>query len=156
MVIVSSMASLHSLDQDNWNDVQHDFLVMWCHWHQHHMNKYAPHIMHRCLTALLLWSTYRHNLTAHGSPTKKKTCSSYYKHYCQICAWNKYALHMLCTCNICKLPNVQIWENNISIYTLYELTAINSVTSSTAIHTFHITGICPWTKMSATSHMYVP
>ena len=29
------MAPLHSLGQDNQNEVQHYFLVMWHHWHQH-------------------------------------------------------------------------------------------------------------------------
>ena len=33
----SSITPLHSLGQDNWNDMLHDFLVMWCHWHWCHM-----------------------------------------------------------------------------------------------------------------------
>ena len=32
MTVVLSMTSLHSLCQDIWNDVQHDFLVIWCQW----------------------------------------------------------------------------------------------------------------------------
>ena len=30
----SSRALLHSLHQDDQNEVQHDFLVMWCDWYQ--------------------------------------------------------------------------------------------------------------------------
>ena len=33
--LASRMASLQSLNQDNWNEMQHDSLVMWCHWHWH-------------------------------------------------------------------------------------------------------------------------
>ena len=42
------------------------------------------------------------------------------------------------------------------IYISYELNAINNVTSNTAIHTSHITDICPWTNRPATLHIYVP
>ena len=33
--MAKSVATLHSLGQDNQNKVQHDFSVMWHHWHKH-------------------------------------------------------------------------------------------------------------------------
>ena len=42
--------------------------------------------------------------------------------------------------------------NCVSIYISYEFNVINYVTTSTDIHTFHITGICNWTNMPATSY----
>ena len=33
MLMVSSMASFHSSCQNDWNEVQHCFLVICCHWH---------------------------------------------------------------------------------------------------------------------------
>ena len=59
-------------------------------------------------------------------------------------------------CHICKIVNVQISHNYFSIYTSYEFTAINNVTRSTGILTFHIIGICPWTNMLAILHIHVP
>ena len=41
-------------------------------------------------------------------------------------------------CPTCQIVNVQIWDSYISIYTSYTLNAINNVTRSTDIHTFHI------------------
>ena len=43
----------------------------------------------------------------------------------------------------------------LSLYISYEINAINNVTRSTGIHTFPITGICPWTNMPATWHRYI-
>ena len=45
-------------------------------------------------------------------------------------------------------------EKTMSIYDLNEPNAINNVTSSTNIHTFHIISICPWTNMPMKSHIY--
>ena len=39
--------------------------------------------------------------------------------------------------------------------TSYELIAMNNVIRSTDVHTLHITGICPWTNMPGTLHIYV-
>ena len=39
-------------------------------------------------------------------------------------------------CHTCQLLHVQISDISVSIYTSYELTAINNVTKSTAIHNF--------------------
>ena len=43
-----------------------------------------------------------------------------------------------------------------AVGTSYSLTAINSVTRSTAIHTFHNIGICLWINMPVTSPKYIP
>ena len=79
----------------------------------------------------------------------------------------QYLLHMLSLymgqqqicisiCNIYNLVQVHIWHNYFSTNTSYELNTINNVTRSTAIHTFHIIGICPWTNMPAPLHINVP
>ena len=47
-------------------------------------------------------------------------------------------------------------DNYVSIFTLYELTAMNNIITNTAIHTFHIIGKCPWINMSITLYIYVP
>ena len=38
LLIQNKMAPLHSLGQDNLNEVQHDILVTWCHWQCHQCN----------------------------------------------------------------------------------------------------------------------
>ena len=50
-------------------------------------------------------------------------------------------------CSISTLVYVQIGDNCISIYVSHELTAMKSVTKSTAICTFHIIVIYPRTNM---------
>ena len=62
--------------------------------------------------------------------------------------------HRYATCQF--FIHVQISDNYVSIYTSHEFTTINNVNRSTGIHTFHITGICPWTNMPATLYIYVP
>ena len=52
------------------------------------------------------------------------------------------ATNILLKCHICQLLHVQIYDNYVSISTSYE-NAINSVTMTTGMHTFHNTGICP-------------
>ena len=44
MPMMSSMAPFHLLGQDNQNEMQHDYLVKSCHWHQHqyHVMPVAP------------------------------------------------------------------------------------------------------------------
>ena len=114
-----------------------------------------PVSLHICPTALLLWSTYRPHITVH---TSQKICNRYSINYCQICAWHNHGPQIPHICNTCQLVHALIWGNfvNIYIYTSYELTIINSATRCTAIHVFHFIGICPWTNMPATSHIYVP
>ena len=46
-------------------------------------------------------------------------------------------------CHICQLLHAQIWDHSVQIYISYELTAMNNVIRSNAIHAFHITGRCP-------------
>ena len=54
------------------------------------------------------------------------------------------------TCHVCHSLHVYV-----NVYNSYELNAINIVTRSTGIHTFHITDICPWTNMGTTLYIYV-
>ena len=54
-------------------------------------------------------------------------------------------------CQMCQLLYVHILGNQFSIYTLCELTAINNVTMSTGIHTFHITG-----QICSSNPIYMP
>ena len=87
--------------------------------------------------------TYRTNIFAY-------TCQNI--SYCNICftsdyhiwACNKYASQILYICYRCKLVHGYM-NRNVSINTSYEPTAIDNVTRSTGIHTFHITDICLWT-----------
>ena len=62
----SSVEPLHSLGQDDWNAVQHDFLVMRCHWHRitwcwwhHQWHDYIPKVnilKMRCnMSFLVMW-----------------------------------------------------------------------------------------------------
>ena len=46
-------------------------------------------------------------------------------------------------CHIWQLVHVQIWDDCVILYALYELSASNNVTRSICIHTFHIIGMCP-------------
>ena len=43
-------------------------------------------------------------------------------------------------CHKCKLVQVLIWHNYVSIYSSYKPTAINNITISTGIYSFHING----------------
>ena len=61
-------------------------------------------------------------------------------------------INMPLKCHICQLDLVHISDNYVSIFTLYELTAINNVTIHNDMHTFHIIGICPPDKMFSISH----
>ena len=73
----------------------------------------------------------------------KTNYNSYLPYYCHICASNKYAPKMLHISHIWKLVHMHIGINYVSIYVSYELTAINSMTTCTGIHSLHITMICP-------------
>ena len=70
--------------------------------------------------------------------------------------YNKYVPQLPKVCHICKLCSCKIQDYVRVYHTSYELNAINNVTRSSGIHTFHITGLCPWTNMPATLHNYVP
>ena len=48
---------------------------------------------------------------------------------------------------------MQIWDNYVSISTWYKLNAMENVTSTTGVHTFHIIGICLSANMPATLHI---
>ena len=64
-------------------------------------------------------------------------CNNYFTHYCQICARNKYSPDM----SHMQISYVQKLDNYVNLYTSYELTVVNSVTRSTAIHILYITDI---------------
>ena len=68
---------------------------------------------------------------------------------------NKYAPQMLYISHICQIIHVHM-NNYVNIYASCGPIAMNSVMGKTCIHTFHIIGICPWTNMTPTSHIYVP
>ena len=77
------------------------------------LNKYASNIKHTYATALLLWSTYRPDITARSKIQQSATATP---HIIAKCARNKYSPLMLHLCHICKLPVVQIWDNCSYIY----------------------------------------
>ena len=62
---------------------------------------------------------------------------------------NEWANEQICPSNATYISHyfmcIQETAKSIYIYISYELTAMNSVTMSTAIHIFHIVGTCPWT-----------
>ena len=59
-------------------------------------------------------------------------------------------------CHIFQLLPVQVWNNYVSIYTSYELIAVNSPFRGTAIHTFPLLTKGPDWNMPAILHIYVP
>ena len=101
-----------------------------------------PHIrfMFNCTTTVVYIQTTKYKFIYHDI---------------SICANNKYDHQMPYISQISLLLNVQIGDNCVSIYTSFELSAINNVTRGTGIHTFHNTDICSWTNMPATLHKYV-
>ena len=54
-------------------------------------------------------------------------------------------------CHICKLLHAQISGNYVNYS--YRLNAVNSVTISTGIHTFHSTCICCWINVCHIAHI---
>ena len=101
-----------------------------------HLNKYASHIKCICATTLLLWYTYRPHFTAHKSHPKQSATGIPH-----IIAQYVPETNMPYQHHIGQLLHVQISNNYVSVYTSYELTASNIVTSSITIPTFHIIGI---------------
>ena len=108
------------------------------------LNKYTCHIMYVCPTLLILYSTCRYYITVHISQSRTINCNFYLTSYIHTCAKNIPQMPFIC--HICQLLHMHIWYNYVSIYTSYELNAINNVNSSTGIHTLHIGGICPMNK----------
>ena len=121
-----------------------------------HILPYAPKQigLWHC-TYMYHWTTtVAHKKTSHTSKNKQTATSIY--HVTAMCAPTVICPSMPHLCQICKSVHVQIWGNYVSIYTSYELHAVNNVIRNTGIHIFHITGIYPWTNMPATMHIYVP
>ena len=81
--------------------------------------------------------------------------NTYFTCYSHVYARNWFASQKPYIGQICSLVYVQIWDYNVNIYVSYELTAVNSIRSTT-LHIFKINGIYPWINMSATLHVYVP
>ena len=134
-----------------WNDCNQQCDLKHCYTFHHigiclWINKYASNITHICPTALLLWSTYRPQITGHIDPPRK--LFNYHTTAIYVPTTN-----MSFKCHICKLVHVQIGDNYVSICASYELNAINNFTR-TDIHTFQITGICSWADMPPTLDMY--
>ena len=74
MPMVASMASLHSLNQNNWNEVHHDFWSCdtigtsmrwyWQHCQWNHYISYARVIEMRCNMTLIVWCHWhQHHMT---------------------------------------------------------------------------------------------
>ena len=50
LLMASSIAPFHSLCQNDWNEVQPDCLVMYCHWHWHKQHVIPLHCQyHHCI-----------------------------------------------------------------------------------------------------------
>ena len=118
-------------------------------WHML-LNKCACDTGHIYPTALLLWSSYRPHITVYTSTKIETTmCNRYSKHYCQICVRNKYAPQMS-HMQISSCSDVR----QLCQYLHHAWTSINIVARNIAIHSFHLIGICPWTNIHATCHMF--
>ena len=89
-------------------------------------------------------------------PVKNNKLNIHLQCYNHIPANNKYPLKCHRFATYANSFMVHTWDYYVSIYTSYELDAINNMTRSTNIYTFQITSICPWTYMHATLHKYVP
>ena len=76
-------------------------------------------------------------------------CTDYLSWYKQLHSNNKYAPQMS---HVCQLLHLQIWDNYVSLSTLYELNAINNVTMTTGMHTFNTACI----YINQTTAKYVP
>ena len=70
MLMASSMAQFHSLCQNDWNGVQHNFLIMGCHWHCH-----RQHVMLIALSIALFhllgqddWNEVKHDFSNYVLP----------------------------------------------------------------------------------------
>ena len=138
---------------------QYQYLI-WTHCNQQ-CNQKLLHTLH--ITGICPWTIFLPQCIymSHYSTTvvyiqkahitKSKNCNFSLPCYCHICANNKYSPEMSHICHKWKLVHVNIWGIYVSIYTSYELTTINNVTTNTTIHILHIIGICPWTNIPATA-----
>ena len=113
------------------------------------------HTVHLCTIALPLSSTYRPHSTLHVG--YKIINSISYGPCCHhISASNKYAPQIPYICCICQVVYLQITDSYVSIYTSYDLTTVNNVSTSTGIFTLQIISICLRTNMPGTSQIYMP
>ena len=115
-------------------DQEHRCTYISHYWHMP-FTRYACDYVHICPTVLLLWSTYRPNwLYVEVQKKKFATGTPQIAKYVpetnmplKCHRYATYSYYFMC-----------------SIYKSYELTAINSVISSTVICEFHIFGIYTW------------
>ena len=72
-----------------------------------------------------------------------------------------YMWQQVCSSNVIGMWHITDYfrypyETAMSVYTSYQLKAINSVTTCTGIHRFQINNTCSWANMPAKLCMYVP
>ena len=118
-----------------------------------HIMTYAPEQIclphHTCRsTALKLWATFRPPITAH---IRQNNYNFYLPCYNHICANKKHVPKMWHICYMSITSSAHMRKLCQYICTSHQLHAFNNVNRSTGIHTFHITDICPWTNMPATT-----
>ena len=115
-------------------------------WHTHishiSLNKYGCHIANLSHTAIMLKWTYIHNSFAYMC-YNTTICNIYFTCHYYVYDNDKYATQMLHIWYIYKLVHMQIGENCLYICASYELTAINSMTRNTGIHTFVLLSYAP-------------
>ena len=128
-------APLHSLGQDTQNEVQLEFVVLWCHchWLWGHMMPMAPS-----------------HSSGDGNQIEMELDI-----FVKWCLWHQH-YKMSMESSVALLHSWDQDDQNEVQCTSYELTSVNIVTTNTGIHTIQIIGICLWTYMPATWHMYVP
>ena len=152
MPMVSSMAAVNSLGQDDWNEMQDDFIHtnginngtwQWCqhkysHWHKSHIIPLNNHL-NKIYTMVSLMvpsvSCEKKHVIAMYVPKTNMPLQSHINHTCQ-------SVH------------VHLCNNCVNIYASHEPNAVNIVTRNTNIQTFHIIDICLWTNMPVTLHIY--
>ena len=156
--MVLRVVPLQSLGHDNWKCTQYDFLVMWCHWHWHHMLPMALSMAHDIdastdtSTDTKLQTPLNKHLSITNAMVSLMVPSAlcYRKH---VITMSVPKINMPVKCHIYQSVHMQIWDNYVTIYAPYEPNAISNMTMNTGIHTLNIIGICPSTNMDATLYL---
>ena len=131
----------------------HNQLCHHKHWYRYishywlvSLNKYACHITQVCSTALIMYSYMEtQHYCTWKSKTNKQTNQKPTPFIYHICANSKYAPQMPLIRNI--------WDIHASIYTSYNLSAINNANTSTGIQLFYIIDICLSANIPVTLHI---
>ena len=165
MVMVLSVAPLHSLGQDIWNEVQYviSYHVMPLAVVSHNTNGIINGTWHWCQHWYHQWHQQSKHLKTIISTWQMQWCHWWHYHimwqeawYCHVHAKNQYAPKIPHISSIFQSDNVQIWYNYFSIYTLYEPTAIINVTQE---HQYSYTSYywhMPLNKYPCTLYICVP